>query len=68
MSPVCRTLKNVGSPRMIVDVPEIYGGIADGATPVEALENVETIIDEWFVTARAIWCEIPETKGRLLYA
>lgn len=43
MSPVCRTLKNVGSPRMIVDVPEIYGCMADGATPVEALENVETI-------------------------
>ncbi len=68
MSPVCRTLKNVGSPRMIVDVPEIYGCMADGASPVEALENVETIIDEWFETVRAIWCEIPETKGRLLYA
>ncbi|WP_303042957.1 type II toxin-antitoxin system HicB family antitoxin [Enterocloster bolteae] len=53
---------------MIVDVPEIYGCMADGASPVEALENVETIIDEWFETVRAIWCEIPETKGRLLYA
>lgn len=68
MSPVCRTLKNVGSPRMIVDVPEIYGCMANGATPVEALENVETIIDEWIETARAIRREIPEPKGRLLYA
>lgn len=31
----------------IVDVPELSGCMADGATPVEALENVETIIDEW---------------------
>ena len=68
MSPVCRTLKNVGSPRMIVDMPELSGHMADGATPVEALENVETIIDEWIETARAIRREIPEPKGRLLYA
>ena len=53
---------------MIVDVPELSGHMADGATPVEALENVETIIDEWIETARAIGREIPEPKGRLLYA
>ena len=36
----------------IVDVPELSGCMADGATPVEALENVETIIDEGIETAR----------------
>ena len=40
--------------KWIVDVPELSGCMADGATPVEALENVETIIDEWIETARAI--------------
>ena len=39
--------------KWIVDVPELSGCMADGATPVEALENVETIIDEWIETARA---------------
>ena len=31
--------------RWIVDVPELPGCMADGATAAEALENVEKIID-----------------------
>lgn len=54
--------------KWIVDVPELAGCMADGNTPVEALENVETIINEWIETARARGREIPEPKGRLLYA
>lgn len=52
----------------IVDVPELPGCMADGQTAVEALENVEVIISEWLETAKAEGREIPEPKGRLLYA
>ncbi len=52
----------------LVDVPELPGCMADGATPGEALENVEKVIDEWLETAKMIGRDIPEPKGRLLYA
>lgn len=54
--------------RWLVDVPELPGCMADGMTPAEALENIERIISEWLETAREIGREIPEPKGRLLYA
>ncbi len=54
--------------RWLVDVPELPGCMADGETPAEALENVEKIISEWLETAREIGRDIPEPKGRLLYA
>lgn len=52
----------------LVDVPELPGCMADGATPAEALENIEKVISEWIETAREIGKDIPEPKGRLLYA
>lgn len=54
--------------RWIVDVPELPGCMADGATVAEALENVEKIIDEWIETATQFGRKIPEPKGRLMYA
>lgn len=52
----------------IAEVPELPGCMADGATYAEALANAETIIDEWIETARSLNREIPEPKGRLIYA
>ena len=52
----------------LVDVPELPGCMADGATPGEALANAEIIITEWIETARTLGREIPEPKGRLLFA
>lgn len=54
--------------RWIVDVPELPGCMADGATAAEALENVEKIIDEWIETATQLGRKIPEPKGRLMCA
>lgn len=54
--------------RWLVDVPELPGCMADGETPAEALENVEKVISEWIAVAREIGRDIPEPKGRLLYA
>jgi predicted RNase H-like HicB family nuclease len=52
----------------IAEVPELPGCAADGATYSEALSNVEIIIDEWIETARELGREIPEPKGRLMFA
>lgn len=52
----------------IVEVPELSGCMADGATINEAIENCETIIQEWIETAKEEKREIPVPKGRLLYA
>ncbi len=52
----------------IVEVPELPGCMADGATYEEALRNVEVIIDEWIETAKSMGREIPAPKGRLVYA
>lgn len=42
--------------------------MADGKTYAEAVANVEVIIEEWLETARELGREIPEPKGRLMYA
>ncbi|HEY2867615.1 MAG TPA: type II toxin-antitoxin system HicB family antitoxin [Pyrinomonadaceae bacterium] len=52
----------------IAEVPELSGCMADGATYQEALANAEVIIEEWIETARDIGREIPEPRGRLIYA
>ena len=52
----------------IAEVPELAGCAADGATRQEALENVEAVIAEWIATARELGRQIPEPKGRLLFA
>lgn len=52
----------------IAEVPELAGCLADGATYQEALANAEIIIDEWLETARDLGRQIPEPKGRLVFA
>jgi predicted RNase H-like HicB family nuclease len=52
----------------VVDVPELPGCMADGATYAEAVANAQTVIQEWIETAKAAGRPIPEAKGRLLYA
>ena len=52
----------------IVEVPELFGCMADGETYQEALQNAEIIIQEWIETAQTLGREIPEPKERLLFA
>jgi predicted RNase H-like HicB family nuclease len=52
----------------IAEVPELAGCVADGETQTEALENVQVIIQEWIETATELGRNIPEPKGRLMYA
>ena len=52
----------------VVEVPELPGCMADGATYEEAVANAQEVIQEWIETAKTIGRPIPEPKGRLLYA
>jgi predicted RNase H-like HicB family nuclease len=52
----------------IAEVPELSGCMADGKTYEEALQNVQVVIDEWIETARSLGRDIPEPRGKLMYA
>jgi predicted RNase H-like HicB family nuclease len=52
----------------VVEVPELPGCMADGKTYTEAVANANMVIEEWIETARSLNRNIPEPKGRLLYA
>jgi predicted RNase H-like HicB family nuclease len=52
----------------LVEVPELPGCMADGETYEEAVNNAQKVIHEWIETARELGREIPEPKGRLMYA
>lgn len=52
----------------LVEVPELPGCMADGETVEEAIANAEIIIREWIEVAKERGMEIPEPKGRLMFA
>ena len=52
----------------IVEVPELPGCMADGASVEEAIQNSELIIKEWIEVALERGLKVPEPKGRLIYA
>ncbi len=52
----------------IVEVPELPGCMADGSTIEEAMKNTDVIISEWLEVAKERGQEIPQPKGRLMYA
>lgn len=52
----------------IVEVPELPGCMADGKTVKEAIDNAEIVIEEWIEVAKERGQEIPEPKGKLMYA
>ena len=52
----------------VVEVPELPGCMADGATYVEAVTNAQKIIEEWIEAAKELGRPIPVPRGRLIYA
>ncbi|NOT38001.1 MAG: type II toxin-antitoxin system HicB family antitoxin [Saprospiraceae bacterium] len=52
----------------IAEVPELAGCKSDGKSYEEALSNVQIIIEEWIESAKLIGRQIPEPKGKLMYA
>jgi len=52
----------------IVEVPELPGCMADGATYQEAVANAEQVIAEWIATAQELGRSVPTPRGRLMFA
>jgi predicted RNase H-like HicB family nuclease len=52
----------------VVDVPELPGCMAHGATRQTAINNVEAAIKFWIKTAKEDGMGIPEPRGRLVFA
>ena len=52
----------------VVEVPELPGCMADGASYEEAVANAQVVIQEWVETARSLGRPIPEPRGKLAYA
>lgn len=52
----------------LVEVPELAGCMADGKNYQEAVKNAEIVIQEWVDTALELGREVPQPKGRLMYA
>lgn len=52
----------------IAEVPELPGCMADGSTYRQALDNVQVVIEEWIETAQDMGRDLPEPRGKLMYA
>ena len=52
----------------VVDVPELPGCMAHGATRQDAITNAEDAIKFWIKTAKEDGQKIPEPRGRLVFA
>jgi predicted RNase H-like HicB family nuclease len=52
----------------VVEVPELPGCMAHGATRRAAIKNAEEAIALWVKTARDDGKDIPQPRGRLLLA
>jgi len=52
----------------VVEVPELPGCMADGATYEEAVANAQIVVQEWIETAKSLGRPISEPKGKLAYA
>ena len=54
--------------KFLAEAPELPGCMADGKSYLEAVRNIETVIEEWIETAQILNREIPIPKEKLLYA
>jgi predicted RNase H-like HicB family nuclease len=52
----------------VVEVPELAGCKAHGTTKREALESAEQAVALWLEIAKSQGREIPDAKGKLVFA
>lgn len=52
----------------IAEVPELSGCMADGKTYQEAVKNAEVVIEEWLQVAQTLGRQVPEPRGKLMFA
>ena len=53
---------------ILAEIPELPGCMAHGSNYHDAVANAEAAIDGWIATAEELGRDIPEPKGRLIYA
>ena len=46
----------------LVEVPELPGAMADGATPEDAVANAQVVIEHWIAVARELGRAIPDPE------
>lgn len=52
----------------VAEMPELKGCVAHGDTQDEALNEIKILASEWLNIANEKGWEIPEPKGRLVFA
>jgi len=52
----------------VAEIPELPGCMAHGSTKTEAVNSAEEAIALWMKTAREDGANIPEPRGKLIYA
>lgn len=52
----------------IAEMPELKGCIAHGDTQDEALREINAVAEEWLQIAKEKGWQIPEPKGKLIFA
>lgn len=52
----------------VAEMPELKGCVAHGDTQSEALKEINKVVKEWVSLAKQNGWNIPEPKGKLMYA
>ena len=52
----------------IAEIPELKGCVAHGETYDDALKQVKVVANKWMKIAKKEGWEIPQPKGRLMFA
>ncbi len=52
----------------VAEMPELNGCIAHGDTQDEALREINEVAKEWIIMAKEKGWNIPEPKGKLIFA
>ncbi len=52
----------------VAEMPELKGCIAHGETQDEALKEINVLAAEWLAIAKEKGWNIPEPRGKLMYA
>ncbi|MFN4146791.1 MAG: type II toxin-antitoxin system HicB family antitoxin [Runella sp.] len=52
----------------VAEIPELKGCVAHGESYEEALKHIQEVAKEWLNIAKEEGWEIPQPKGRLIFA
>jgi len=59
---------NTADKVFVAEMPELNGCIAHGDTQADVLKEINKVAKEWILLAKESGWNIPEPKGKLMYA